>query len=204
MVTAPQEPLTLATVVGDAPAFTFQADGLKRPPLIAVRTADEKQPWRIVWETGPHGRYRDLDHMENDYLLYGPGPINLDTVAPLGPLHPARDDAAHLEAELSKWWSAYVEVAGFLGMVSTDDTGRIGAVAGMEEVLAELEQRERDAAELRAALTKMVDQVGYRTLDWAGTVCSGCGADQPNGEHWDDCVVLEAEAALAASEGSES
>lgn len=63
----------------------------------------------------------------------------------------ARDDAAHLEAELSKWWSAYVEVAGFLGMVSTDDTGRIGAVAGMEEVLAELEQRERDAAELRAA-----------------------------------------------------
>lgn len=63
----------------------------------------------------------------------------------------ARDDAAHLEAELSKWWSAYVEVAGFLGMVSTDDTGRIGAVAGMEEVLAELEQREKDAAELRAA-----------------------------------------------------
>lgn len=76
----------LATVVGDAPAFTFTAHGLTKPPLIAVRTNDTREPWRVVWESGPHGRYRDLDHMENDYLLYGPGPIRLDTVVPLIPL----------------------------------------------------------------------------------------------------------------------
>ena len=75
---------TLAEIVGDAPAFTFTVNGLDRGPLIAVRTdTDAAKPWRVVWERGPHGQYRDLTHMENDYLLYGPGPIT--SVTPLRP-----------------------------------------------------------------------------------------------------------------------
>lgn len=103
----------------------------------------------------------------------------------------ARDSAADLEAELSKWRSAYVEVAGFLGMVSTDDTGRVGAVAGMEEVLAELEQREKDAAELRAALRRCSNLI-QDFLDFGIAP-----VDRGPARH----AVEAARAALAATEG---
>lgn len=57
-----------------------------------------------------------------------------------------------------------------------------------------------EAAELRALVGRLVKEVGYRTLDWAGTVCSYCGADQPGSEHWEDCIVLVAERRLAGGE----
>ena len=60
-------------------------------------------------------------------------------------------------------------------------------------------------AELRAVLTELVDRVGYRSVEWAGvTTCSYCGADEPDFAHSEGCAVQKAEAALAASEGSES
>lgn len=72
---------------------------------------------------------------------------------------PKRDDAAELKAQFHEWWSAYVNVASRLGMTSVDDAGRLGAVATAEEINAEITRRERNAAELRAALAKMSDLV---------------------------------------------
>lgn len=175
-MTAPQEPLVMT--LGKALSV------LRKRGLNLVPPEEGTDSWgttRIANWDAPDHEFDTWPEAVSDAL----GRTVVDADAP------ARDDAAHLEAERSKWWSAYVEVAGFLGMVSTDDTGRIGAVAGMEEVLAELEQREKDAAELRAALKALLDPEGH---DPAYDPTFGPG--EPSKQ-----AVNRARAALAATEG---
>lgn len=183
-MTAPQEPLKLT--LEEAIAHLTQAE---------LFLAREKEHNSWFWFV--HDLMKDEEAVAKAFTW----PEAVSTA--LGRPVVARDDAAHLEAELSKWWSAYVEVAGFLGMVSTDDTGRIGAVAGMEEVLAELEQREKDAAELRAAVEMWVDATDILEHDRSVALLNG--HRDPEYIREDIAYIKRAEArlraALAAIEG---
>ncbi len=82
------------------------------------------------------------------------------------------------------------------------DLSHSPALEGCRDRCAKLEA---ENAELRAALTELVDRVGYRFVEWAGvTTCSCCGADESDFAHSEGCAVQKAEAALeAATEGSE-
>ncbi len=75
----------------------------------------------------------------------------------------------------------FVKVADALGLVSTDDTGRIGAVASVEDVVAQ-------ARKATAALARQPDM--FESLSMAcenppeGCDCAGCSyAKEKNGAH---------------------
>lgn len=75
----------------------------------------------------------------------------------------------------------FIKVADALGLVSTDDTGRIGAVASVEEAVAEAKQAARALArqpELFEAMSMACENPP------AGCDCAGCSyAKEKSGAH---------------------